>query len=111
MPWRLIIFLFLITLFIFFAGFNTHIVTVNLGIITLSNIPMFLALFIAFLTGALVALPFSIFSMAKKNKIKTEIHKRELEATLNNDTNTIQEQDDVINEPAKYKQKRKTKSQ
>ena len=107
MPWRLIFFLLLITIFIFFAGFNTHSVTVNLGPIAISNVPMFIALFIAFLAGALLTLPFSIFSMAKKNKIKAENQKRELTAVLNNEADTLLENDENVKEPDKNRKIKK----
>jgi len=96
MPWRLIFILLILTIFIVFAGFNTQLMTVSFGAIVLSNIPTFLALFIAFLIGALITLPFSIISMSKKNRIKSEIHKRELKATISNNSNPQLEDDEIL---------------
>jgi uncharacterized integral membrane protein len=72
MPWRLIGFLTILTLFLIFAGFNTQLVTINFGPLKIENIPMFVSLFFSFLAGAFIAVPFSLLSSAKKRKQKEE---------------------------------------
>ena len=74
MPWKLIGFLIILVLFLVFAGFNVHPVTIYLGPMALEGIPMFVGLLFAFIAGALVAIPFSIVhSVRKSSKIRKKI--------------------------------------
>lgn len=61
MPWRLITFLVVLTIVVLFAGFNIKNVTdISFGFYTLSKVPVFLGLFISFLVGTFVMLPFAV---------------------------------------------------
>jgi|ABPT01.1.fsa_nt_gi uncharacterized integral membrane protein len=66
-PWKLIIFLVILAVFVLFAGFNiSHTSTISFGFYKFEDIPIFVSLFIAFILGAFVMLPFVIFSGRKK---------------------------------------------
>lgn len=69
-PWKLILFLILLLIFVLFAGFNIKNVSdINLGFATVEDVPIFISLFIAFLIGSFVVLP---FTLRRKNKHKIE---------------------------------------
>ena len=75
MPWRLIVFLLIMTVVIFFAGFNiNNEADISFGFYTLEGVPIFISLFIAFLLGAFIMLPFTIF---KKKPSQKKIDKEE----------------------------------
>lgn len=75
MPWRLLIFLLIMTLVIFFAGFNiNNEADISFGFYTIKDVPIFISLFISFLLGAFIMLPFTIF---KKKPSKKKIEKEE----------------------------------
>ncbi|MBN1696042.1 MAG: DUF1049 domain-containing protein [Spirochaetales bacterium] len=77
MPWKLIGILSILTLFLVFAWFNTHLVTIYFGPVKVENIPMFVSLFFSFLSGAIIALPFSLISsIKKKKKIKQQLKEK-----------------------------------
>lgn len=60
MPGRLIAFLVVLTLVVLFAGFNiTNVSDISFGFYTLTKVPVFLSLFIAFLLGTFLMLPFA----------------------------------------------------
>ena len=68
-PWKLVFFLILLTIFVVFAGFNVKNVSdISLGFTTVKDVPIFLSLFIAFLAGAFIALPFALGKRRKKRK-------------------------------------------
>ena len=56
MPWKLIGLIIALALFLFFAGYNTQPVTINIGPLPIENVPLFVALFIAFILGIASAL-------------------------------------------------------
>lgn len=61
MPWRLIAFLIVLTIVVLFAGFNiTNVSNISFGFYTLTKVPVFLSLFVAFLLGAVLVLPFAV---------------------------------------------------
>ena len=66
MPWKLIIALLLFSLIVVFIGFNLeNTATVSFGFYEFKDIPVFISLFIAFIGGAIVMLP---FTMGKRTK-------------------------------------------
>lgn len=61
MPWRLISFLLALGIITVFIGFNLDNVSdISFGFTILSDVPIFISLLVAFLTGALVMLPAAI---------------------------------------------------
>lgn len=80
MPWRLVLFLIVLGLFVAFAGLNAgHATDISFGFHTFESIPIFISLFAAFLLGALIVLPFTVFRRSKKKpkepKLKKETRK------------------------------------
>ena len=66
-PWKMIFFLAILAVVVFFAGFNiTNVSDISFGFYTAPDVPIFISLFIAFMAGALIMIPF----VAKKKKIK-----------------------------------------
>ncbi len=66
-PWRLILFLCILTLVMFFIGFNiTNVSDISFGFYTFTEVPVFISLFIAFLFGVSIMLPFTF--LRKKGK-------------------------------------------
>jgi uncharacterized integral membrane protein len=70
MPWRMILFLIVLGLIVLFAALNTsNASSVSFGFVVFEDVPVFLSLFIAFLVGAFVMLPFTIKPRrSKRNK-------------------------------------------
>jgi hypothetical protein len=65
MPGRLIIFIFILAIILFFIGFNLdNRCDIGFGFAKLENIPVFFPIFVSFALGLLCSLPFII-----KNKI------------------------------------------
>ena len=79
MPWRLIVILLFFSLVIVFIGFNLdNTATVSFGFHEFRDVPVFVSLFIAFISGAVVTLPFSIGKNIKiKRKEQTKNRKQE----------------------------------
>ena len=77
-PWKLILFLILMTIFVIFAGLNIKNVSdISVGFTTIEGVPIFLSLFIAFLAGAFFMLPFAFRSNKKsKNSISKTTKKK-----------------------------------
>ena len=64
-PWKMVFFLAILAIVVFFAGFNiTNVSDISFGFYTVIDVPIFISLFIAFIAGALVMIPF----VAGKNK-------------------------------------------
>ena len=63
----MIFFLVILAIVVFFAGFNiTNVSDISFGFYTIVDVPIFISIFIAFIAGALVMIPF----IARKKKIK-----------------------------------------
>ena len=91
MPWKFIIILLIVTLLALFTGINTHKITINFGLFTLTDIPLFVALISSFILGAFTALPFSIVkSFQRKKKVK--------KTTLINNNQGLRSQDSLVPE-------------
>ncbi len=68
-PWKLILFLILMAIFVVFAGFNIkNVADISLGFTTIEDVPIFLSIFIAFLAGAFFMLPFAFRRKKKTQK-------------------------------------------
>ena len=71
MPWRMIFFLVVLAFVVFFAGFNiTNVSDISFGFYTIIDVPIFISLFIAFIVGALVMIPFVAKSKFSKKGAK-----------------------------------------
>lgn len=70
-PVKLIIFLVILGIIVFFIGFNlSNVSDISFGFHTFTDVPIFISLFIAFAAGIITMLPFA-FSTGKKTKKKT----------------------------------------
>jgi uncharacterized integral membrane protein len=79
-PWKLIFFLIILTLVILFAGFNVaNTVDISLGFKTFEEVPIFIALFIAFILGNFVMLPFALGKNRRTKKAKAAKAREKLE--------------------------------
>lgn len=65
-PWRLVFGLVLLVLVALFSGFNLAAVDISVGFHTFGGVPLFLALIVAFIAGALVMLPFAFTRRRRK---------------------------------------------
>ncbi len=74
-PWKLILFFIFLLIFVLFAGFNIRNTSdISLGFKTLNDVPIFVSLFIAFLLGGFVVMPFIFIGRRKKiQKVKKKI--------------------------------------
>ena len=71
MPRKMIFFLIVLALVVFFAGFNINNVSdISFGFYTLTEVPIFISLFIAFAVGTLVMIPFVARKKVPKKKKK-----------------------------------------
>jgi uncharacterized integral membrane protein len=68
MPWRVIILLVILVLVVLFSSFNLNRVDISVGFHTFKEIPLFLALMISFVLGALVMLPLAIRGFRKARR-------------------------------------------
>ncbi|MFP4362860.1 MAG: hypothetical protein ACLFR1_03210 [Spirochaetia bacterium] len=67
-PWKLIGFLTILTLFVVFAGFNiTNVSDISFGLFTISDVPIFLSLFAAYIVGGFTVLPFAFTTRKNRN--------------------------------------------
>ncbi len=71
MPWKLIVFILLLIVFVIFSGLNVHQVQVNFGIFSISDVPLFVLLLTSFVLGTVVTIPFMIVS-GKNRSIKSK---------------------------------------
>lgn len=110
MPWKLISLLLFIILIIVFAGLNIDGVTINLGIITFPNIPLFLCFFFSFIAGVLVGIPVTYFEVKRKARRKMQ-RPAELEEDENNEENEKAKPviDEGTDEEGVYKPKKRGK--
>jgi uncharacterized integral membrane protein len=73
MPWRLIEFIILFALFLFFIVFNLeNKCSISFGFRRIENAPVYLTAFTSFIFGMLCAMPFIISARARKKAKKTE---------------------------------------
>ena len=104
MPWRMAFFLIILALVVFFAGFNiTNVSDISFGFYTIENVPIFISLFISFLVGTLVMIPF-----VAKSKVKSKKKNKDDDQTQCAREETIPELPDLDeNSPRFEKSKRK----
>ena len=75
MPWKMVFFLIVLAFVVFFAGFNiSNTSDISFGFYTIQSVPIFISLFVAFLIGAFVMIP---FMTRGKNKGKSRIERQE----------------------------------
>lgn len=78
MPWKLVVFLLVLTLFVFFMGFNwEHASTISFGFAEVENVPIVLSLSFSFLLGAFFAIPFTLASYRKRKQSTTDGQSKE----------------------------------
>ncbi len=83
MPWRLVLFLFFLAIFVLFAGFNIgNDSDISFVFYTVHKVPIFVSLFVAFLLGALIVLPFSI-GRSKRGRSKKALSEPKSKKTDN----------------------------
>lgn len=69
MPWKLILSLIVMTLLIVFAGLNLdNKSNISFGFSEISDVPVFISLFFAFLLGIIVTVPFIFVQKRKVRK-------------------------------------------
>ncbi|MFI3257577.1 MAG: hypothetical protein R3Y36_04695 [Spirochaetales bacterium] len=77
MPWKLVLFLLCLVAATFFIGFNLeNTCTISFGFTTFENVPVFFTVFISFMLGSIVILPFMIRPrrpQAKKSEVAEKI--------------------------------------
>ena len=97
--WKLIIFLIIMAFVVFFAGFNiSNVSSISFGFFELREVPIFLSLFIAFLLGAFIMLPFTFFrgrKGAKKKQVKSSKSKNKESIEATDSESVILEDQDV----------------
>ncbi|GHV84670.1 hypothetical protein AGMMS50230_02780 [Spirochaetia bacterium] len=71
MPWRLIVIILVLGIFLVFIGFNLdNTCDISLGFTTFSGVPVYLTIFVSFMLGMLCSLPFFIFGALRKRPKK-----------------------------------------
>ncbi|TFG59092.1 MAG: LapA family protein [Spirochaetales bacterium] len=75
-PWKLIVFLVVFSLVVLFAGFNLGVEnrtqTISFVFFEMHDVPVFLSIFISFIAGAILMLPFAIHKKIKRDKKLSE---------------------------------------
>ncbi len=80
MPWRLVLFLIVLGVFVAFAGLNAgHATDISFGFHVFESVPIFISLFAAFFLGALIVLPFTMFRRSKKKPKEPKVKKEKKE--------------------------------
>ena len=73
MPWRLIVFLVVFAVFLTFITFNLeNRCDISFGFIVITQVPVFLTVFISFVLGVLCALPIALTAGKKHKKAPAE---------------------------------------
>lgn len=71
-PWKLIIFLIIFTIVVLFAGFNigpeNRTRTISFIFTEVHDVPVFLSIFISFIAGAIIIIPFTLRKRVKDRK-------------------------------------------
>jgi hypothetical protein len=73
MPWKLVFYLVLLGLILGFVGLNLGNTTdISFGLVSFSDVPVFMSLFVAFFFGVAVALPAAIRTSTRKTRARSE---------------------------------------
>lgn len=115
MPWKMILVIAVILLVGIFAGFNLNQTTISIGFHSFENVPVFLALIIAFIMGAGVMLPFTIKTKVSKKqeekilkkKAKEEKKKAKEEEKIKKKNEVTEKAEPVTQEEKKNKKEKK----
>jgi uncharacterized integral membrane protein len=68
MPWKLIGFIAICIVFVVFSGLNVQKIQVSFGIVTLSDVPLFVTLIVSFILGSIITIPFVMVSNKRRTK-------------------------------------------
>jgi uncharacterized integral membrane protein len=79
MPWKLIAFIALLIFFVVFSGLNVQKIQLNLGIVTFSDVPIFVALMVAFILGTVITVPFMMVFSKNKRLLKKSGKKEDVQ--------------------------------
>lgn len=111
-PWRMILLLIVIFLISFFAVCNLNTTEVSVGFYVFKDVPLFQALIVSFILGALFMLPFTIKSK-KKKKSKKDVKKEEKQEKKDakTDKQEVKKQEKVNKKNKKNKNKKGTESE
>ncbi|HUX11716.1 MAG TPA: hypothetical protein VMW87_01735 [Spirochaetia bacterium] len=89
MPWRLTSFLLFLAVFVLFAAFNLgNVADISFGFYTLQKVPIFISIFLSFILGALVVLPFSL-AKSRRTRLKKELRTPKNKKTSESDAAAI----------------------
>ena len=81
MPWRLILFILIFALFLTFITFNLeNKCDISFGFVRISDIPVFVTIFVSFVLGLISAIPL-VLHIKKKSKVKKDISPAETSGT------------------------------
>lgn len=73
MPWRMILFLAILAIVVFFAGFNiSNVSDISFGFRSITGVPIFISLFVAYLVGTLTMVPFLVGKRKRSRKSKDD---------------------------------------
>lgn len=74
MPWKLILFILIMTIFVVFSGFNlSNTSGISFGFFSVQNVPVFISIFFSFLLGMLAVTPILIKQRRELKKMKKSI--------------------------------------
>jgi len=97
MPWRLIGFISIFIIFLVFIGFNLgeeYQCNINLGFISIKNVPVFYTIFVSFLLGFLATLPV-VLNAKKKEAVSKNTKEKKPEKDISvEDAASVAEQFD-----------------
>jgi len=104
-PWRLILLLVILTVFIVFAGFNIDNTSdISFGFVTISEVPVFLSIPFAFVLGAFLTIGFHLIGYVKygkQSKINKKREKKE-KSQKKKEEDEKQNQDESQNPPSPF---------
>ena len=85
MPWRLVAFVLVLAIVVAFIGLNLGNTTaISFGFATLEGVPVFLSLGVAFVLGALAAIPITVATLRrrKQKELRKPSNKNDLPPTV-----------------------------
>lgn len=84
MPWKFIVLLVILILFVVFIGLNLeHKTDISLGFYSFDNVPAFFIVIVSFLIGSVVTIPiYFLTNMTKRSKSKNKAKKKTQQESL-----------------------------